>query len=155
MGRQIEVLAQFIATTQWEDIPEAVQSHTKLVLLDTLGVILAGAERAEVRDLRSRLSQAGGTGATVYARGWPSQDPRTAAFLNGIAGRSRRSPGLKPSQTRSKSRWASSSAVASLPTACSTISASAGPSRATIFAFMPAAIPCIPLLIRSMRLWST
>src|SRR5438874_3869789 len=29
-----------------------------------------------------------GTGATVYARGWPSCDPRTAALLNGIAGRS-------------------------------------------------------------------
>jgi hypothetical protein len=27
-------------------------------------------------------------GATVYARGWPSDDLRTAALLNGIAGRS-------------------------------------------------------------------
>src|SRR6202042_177346 len=29
-----------------------------------------------------------GGGATVYAPGWPSDDPRTAALLNGIAGRS-------------------------------------------------------------------
>jgi 2-methylcitrate dehydratase PrpD len=63
-----------------------VRRHTKLVLLDTLGVILAGAERPEVRQLRERLT--GGTGATVYARGWPAQDARTAALLNGIAGRS-------------------------------------------------------------------
>ena len=28
-----------------------------------------------------------GTGATVLARGWPAHDPRTAALLNGIAGR--------------------------------------------------------------------
>jgi 2-methylcitrate dehydratase PrpD len=88
MGRQIEALAQFVAQTQWEDVPEPVQRHTKLVLLDTLGVILAGAERPEVRQLRDRLAGTTGTGATVYARGWPIHDPRTAALLNGIAGRS-------------------------------------------------------------------
>src|SRR5205823_1334767 len=64
------------------------QRHTKLVLLDTLGVILAGAERPEVRELREALASTGGTGATVFARGWPAHDPRTAALLNGIAGRS-------------------------------------------------------------------
>ena len=57
-----------------------------LVLLDTLGVILAGGERPEVQQLRERLGS--GSGATVYASGWPSHDPRTAALLNGIAGRS-------------------------------------------------------------------
>ena len=88
MGQQIEALAQFIAQTQWEDVPEPVQRRTKLVLLDTLGVILAGAERPEVRQLRDRLAGTTGTGATVYARGWPIYDPRTAALLNGIAGRS-------------------------------------------------------------------
>jgi len=88
MAREIDRLAEFVAATQWEDIPEAVQHHTKLVFLDTLGVILAGGERPEVRGLRERLGQTGGTGATVYARGWPTQDPRTAALLNGIAGRS-------------------------------------------------------------------
>jgi 2-methylcitrate dehydratase PrpD len=86
MAQQIEELAAFVSTTQWEDVPASVQHHTKLVLLDTLGVILAGAERPEVRQLRERLG--GGIGATVYARGWPSRDPRTAALLNGIAGRS-------------------------------------------------------------------
>jgi 2-methylcitrate dehydratase PrpD len=88
MGHQIECLAAFVAATQWEDIPEAVQHHAKLVLLDTVGVILAGSERPEVRQLCERLAAAAGTGATVFARGWPSQDPRTAALLNGIAGRS-------------------------------------------------------------------
>src|SRR3954468_5188037 len=87
MGQQIETLAQFAANTQWEDIPESVQRHAKLVLLDTLGVILAGSVRPEVRHLRERLASTAGSGATVYARGWPTQDPRTAALLNGIAGR--------------------------------------------------------------------
>jgi 2-methylcitrate dehydratase PrpD len=88
MGEHIERLAQFVAQTQWEDVPAPVQQHTKLVLLDTLGVILAGGERPEMRQLRERLAGTAGTGATVYARGWPAHDPRTAALLNGIAGRS-------------------------------------------------------------------
>src|SRR5712691_9559461 len=88
MGEQIDKLAQFVAETKWEDIPAAVQQHTKLVLLDTLGVILAGAKQPEVQQLRERLCATAGTGATVLARGWPSSDPRTAALLNGIAGRS-------------------------------------------------------------------
>jgi 2-methylcitrate dehydratase PrpD len=87
MGQQIETLARFVAETKWQDIPESVQRHARLVFLDTLGVILAGSVRPEVRQLRERLAATAGTGATVLARDWPAQDPRTAALLNGIAGR--------------------------------------------------------------------
>ena len=87
MGRQIDKLAQFVAQTRLEDIPESVQRHAKLVLLDTLGVILAGSVRPEVRQLRERLAGSAGSGATVFAREWHAHDPRTAAMLNGIAGR--------------------------------------------------------------------
>src|SRR3954468_1826480 len=86
VAQQIEALAAFVAATQWEDVPASVRHHTKIVLLDTLGVILAGGERPEGRQLRERIGT--GSGATIYARGWPSHDPRTAALLNGIAGRS-------------------------------------------------------------------
>jgi 2-methylcitrate dehydratase PrpD len=88
MGESIERLAQFAAETQWDDVPAPVQRHTKLVLLDTLGVILAGAERPEMRQLTERLAGTAGTGATIYAHGWPTTDPRTAALLNLMAGRS-------------------------------------------------------------------
>jgi 2-methylcitrate dehydratase PrpD len=88
VGEQIERLARFVSETSWDDIPETVRRHAKLVLLDTLGVILAGSEQPEVQQLRNRLIAAGGNGATVLARGCPSTDPRTAALLNGIAGRS-------------------------------------------------------------------
>ena len=71
MAQQIEKLAQFVAETQLEQIPDAVQRHAKLVILDMIGVILAGAERPEVHELRERLSTTAGTGATVFARGWP------------------------------------------------------------------------------------
>ena len=69
MGQQIERLAQFVAQMQWEQIPEPVQRHAKLVLLDTLGVILAGAERPEVRQLCDRLAPTAGSGATVFPAG--------------------------------------------------------------------------------------
>jgi 2-methylcitrate dehydratase PrpD len=85
MGQQIEALARLVAETRAEDIPEGVRAHARITLLDTLGVILAGSTRPEVAALRGRLS--GGTGATIYASGWPMSDPRTAALINGIAGR--------------------------------------------------------------------
>ena len=88
MGTQIDALARVVAETQWDDIPEAVRTHAKLVLLDTFGVILAGSEQPEVIQIRKRLLTTGGTGATIFARGWPVCDPRTASLLNGIAGRS-------------------------------------------------------------------
>jgi 2-methylcitrate dehydratase PrpD len=87
MGQQIEELARFVAQTQWEDVPEPVQRQTKLVLLDTLGVILAGSERPEVRQVRDVLAATAGSGATIYARRCSRTDPRTAALLNGVAGR--------------------------------------------------------------------
>lgn len=92
MGSQIEQLAQFAATTRWESLPDGVRHHAKLVLLDTLGVTLAGSTRPEVRELRARLVgdgvSTGASGATVLARGAARTDARTAALLNGIAGRS-------------------------------------------------------------------
>src|SRR5262245_64461497 len=88
MGKAIEELAHFAAGTLWEQIPGAVRQHAKLVVLDTVGVILAGSVQPEVAGARSRLTATGGRGATIYAPGAPTSDPRTAAFLNGLAGRS-------------------------------------------------------------------
>ena len=88
MGAQIERLARHVAETQWDDIPDAVRQHAKLVFLDTIGVILAGSAQPEVRQMRAQLGNGGGSGATVFAQGCPTSDPRTAALLNGTAGRS-------------------------------------------------------------------
>jgi 2-methylcitrate dehydratase PrpD len=87
MGQQIERLARLVAETSWETIPAAVRDHARLVFLDTLGVMLAGSEQPEVAELRAQLLETGGDGASLYAHGFPSTDPRTAALLNGIAGR--------------------------------------------------------------------
>src|SRR5262250_1677136 len=88
MGEAIERLAHFIADTPWDTVPAAVRDHAKLVFLDTVGVILAGSVQPEVAAARARLTATGGHGATIYAAGAPRSDPRTAAFLNGLAGRS-------------------------------------------------------------------
>ena len=85
MGREIDGLARFIAATRREDVPVPVQRHAKMV--GTLGVILAGGERPELRSVREHLAGTAGSGATIYARGWSTTDPRSAALLNGIAGR--------------------------------------------------------------------
>jgi len=82
VGEQIEKLAHFIARAGWNDMPEAVHRRAKLVLLDTIGVTLAGAARPEVIGLRERLLAGAGHGATIQA------DIRAAALLNGIAARS-------------------------------------------------------------------
>ena len=69
MSEHIEQLAQFVAETRWEDLPETVRQHAKFVLLDTLGVILAGSQQPEVLQLRERLLATDGAGATVFALG--------------------------------------------------------------------------------------
>jgi 2-methylcitrate dehydratase PrpD len=87
MGKEVETLAEFAATLQWQDIPSQIRAHARKVFLDTFGVILAGSERPEVAALRARLARRAGSGATLYARGFSKQDPRSAALMNGIAGR--------------------------------------------------------------------
>ena len=56
MGEAIEELAHFIAGTPWDAIPPAVRQHAKLVLLDTLGVILAGSVQLPLSMLLSTAS---------------------------------------------------------------------------------------------------
>ena len=89
MGEQIEKLAQFIARTGWDDMPEAVHRRAKLVLLDTIGVTLAGAARPEVIGLAR---------AAAVGRGSRRDGPRgrTAAGRHphgGAAERHRRAVG--------------------------------------------------------------
>src|SRR5438445_9127624 len=88
MGQAIEELAHFIAVTAWQATPTSVRDPATLVLLGTVGVILAGSVQPEVAGVRARLTATGGHGATILAPGAPTSDPRTAAFLNGLAGRS-------------------------------------------------------------------
>ena len=88
MGRAIEALARTVAETRLDSLPEAVRRHARLVVLDTLGVILAGSRQPELTAWRARLGGTAGQGATVLAPGFPTAPPPLAAMMNGTAGRS-------------------------------------------------------------------
>jgi 2-methylcitrate dehydratase PrpD len=87
VAEQVERLARTVAETSWRDLPPAIQERARLVLLDTLGVILAGSTEREAARLTEALAGPRGE-ATVYGPGFPRADARTAALLNGTAGRS-------------------------------------------------------------------
>jgi 2-methylcitrate dehydratase PrpD len=90
MTEAIPALARHVAATRPEAIPEDVRRHARLVMLDTLGVILAGSLQPELRAWRARLGAGAGAGAgaTLLAEGFPAAAPSLAAMVNGTAGRS-------------------------------------------------------------------
>ena len=51
---------------------DAIKRNAKRRRVSAVGDLLAGAERPEVLRLRERLAGTAGTGATVFARGWPA-----------------------------------------------------------------------------------
>ena len=72
-----------------EAIPRAVHEHAKLVLLDTLGRDPGGFAPARGRRRARRDSpRPAGWGRRSTRRAGRATDPRTAALLNGLAGRS-------------------------------------------------------------------
>jgi 2-methylcitrate dehydratase PrpD len=88
MGQAMQALARHLVDTRLDAVPDHVRQHAKLVMLDTLGVILAGSLQPELRAWRARLGAMAGYGATLLAEGWPSAAPPLAALVNGTAGRS-------------------------------------------------------------------
>lgn len=83
----LDHIAAFIARQRYETLPEAVRARAALVLMDTVGVIIGGAEEPEVVRFADALRQveAGGS-ATVLTHGLPLASPTLAAFINGTAG---------------------------------------------------------------------
>src|SRR5438132_827041 len=97
MGQAIEALAHFVAGTAWEAIPEAVRAHAKLVLLDTLGVILAGSVQPEVAGVRARSRPGRGCAVSrARRRAWRSASARPSSSRPAIP---------TPSRARPSSTW--------------------------------------------------
>lgn len=76
-------LAEFVAATDYDDLPAAVQEQARLVTVDTMGVSLRGSIEPEIQQLHSRLPA--GSGATLLRAGFPQADPAWAAFANATA----------------------------------------------------------------------
>jgi 2-methylcitrate dehydratase PrpD len=80
--------SRFAAGLRFEDIPAAVVAHARLVLLDTIGAIAAGAQEPEMVALTRRMAELDGTGgvASAVIGGRARLPLPVAAFLNGTAG---------------------------------------------------------------------
>ena len=89
MGQQIEELARFAAETRMGRHPGRGAAATPNWWCWIRWALFSRGRNGR-RSARcvTRLAASAGSGATVYGRGWPANDPRTAALLNGIAGRS-------------------------------------------------------------------
>ena len=80
-----ETLARFAATTRVEDISGKIIDNAKLMLLDTIGVMLAAARDPGCRLLAQWVKdQEGGQRSTVIGQGFRSS-PLLAALANGHA----------------------------------------------------------------------
>ncbi|MBI2986142.1 MAG: MmgE/PrpD family protein [Deltaproteobacteria bacterium] len=80
-----ETLAQFVASTRLEDIPGAAVQNAKLMILDTFGVMLAGARDPGCKLLsRWVKEQEAAPRATIIGQGVRSS-PLLAALANGHA----------------------------------------------------------------------
>ena len=60
-----EILAEFVATTRFADIPTDVVARGKLILADCVGCMIAGATAREIRKLAALQSGRGVPSATV------------------------------------------------------------------------------------------
>ncbi|MGY6635457.1 MAG: MmgE/PrpD family protein [Alkalilacustris sp.] len=79
-------LANHVAHTRPQDVPADVMAKAVEHSLDTLGVILAGADAAETAVAVAMLRAAGETGAVPLAgQPGPGLVPRAAALVHGIA----------------------------------------------------------------------
>jgi len=85
MNGATEALAQFVVGTRLEDIPAVVLQNAKLMILDTFGVILAGARDPGCKLLAQWVKdQEAASRATVIGQGFRSS-PLLAALANGHA----------------------------------------------------------------------
>ncbi len=80
-------LCDFVSAIRPDALDPSLVSHSRLVLLDTLGAIIAGSSRKEISKLLVKLPTEGNEKASCPGR--PERvPPLTAALVNGIAGSS-------------------------------------------------------------------
>ena len=87
VSQAVDRLAEFGATIRPGEVAPAVMAHAPWVLLDVMGVTLAGSAALEATALAREISgsAANGSAATVLRAGLPRVDPMLAAWLNGMS----------------------------------------------------------------------
>lgn len=84
-GDAVSLLADYAVTTRITDLPLEVIDHARVVLLDTIGVILGGSRELEASALADRLGRQNGGPSTIIGHTL-STSPVNAALANGTAG---------------------------------------------------------------------
>ena len=79
-----ESLAHLIVETRYADLPADVVEAAKVVVLDGVGVTLAGSREPLARILMGHVEAMGGTPACSVVGGGFRTSPVSAAFLNGV-----------------------------------------------------------------------
>jgi len=78
------ILSQFIADVRLDEVPDHTVTHTKLLLLDTLGAALAGVETADGKAMIRAARHFGAEGGPSTVWGTPMRNTRAcAALVNG------------------------------------------------------------------------
>ncbi len=81
-----QTLAQFIADTEYEDLPESVVMAAKIAILDGVANMVAGSAQ-ELADIIGRYVRDGGGAPQASVVGWGYRtNPPAAAFANGVFG---------------------------------------------------------------------
>jgi 2-methylcitrate dehydratase PrpD len=80
-------LCRFVSTIRIEDLDPSLVSHCRLVLVDTIGAVIAGSAGKVISGLLARLPREGNGGSSCLGRRG-RLSPATAALINGIAGSS-------------------------------------------------------------------
>jgi len=87
VSNQLLNLSRFLAETDLNAMPIQVIDHAKLVLIDTIGVIIAGSGNREVNRIARRLAKCCPSDQGATCPGRPEDfDPLNAALINGMAG---------------------------------------------------------------------
>lgn len=86
MGTPTATCADFVSSTRLEDLPAVVVERSKLAILDTVGVTLAGIETRTAAVVRQFAAASGGPPRATILGTADRTDPATAAFVNGTVG---------------------------------------------------------------------
>lgn len=88
MSDMLDQLVEFVAHTRYEDLPQAVVARARLVLMDTIGAILAGSPSPEVRNLAHHASEVSHAQVATVLGYQSRADPSWASLVNATAGTS-------------------------------------------------------------------
>lgn len=81
----LDEAAQFVHTLQFRDLPGDVVERARLILLDSMGVMIAGSREAHVGAMARALRVRGSNGRSLFLTDGRRGDAGDAALINGVS----------------------------------------------------------------------